>query len=118
QGNRDEARRVAGAVASLLAMAVSVLVLAGVLATPLIIDLIAPGFSGDRRALTIVLVRIFFPGAGMLVLSAWCLGVLNSHGRFFLSYTAPVIWNAAMVATMWGWGSRYAEHPLAVILAW
>ncbi|MBZ5581672.1 MAG: hypothetical protein LAQ30_05595, partial [Acidobacteriia bacterium] len=29
--------------------------------------------------LPIRLVRILFPGAGLLVLSAWCLGVLNSH---------------------------------------
>ena len=33
---------------------------------------------------------------GLLVLSAWCLGVLNSHGRFFLSYAAPVVWNLAI----------------------
>ena len=39
-------------------------------------------------------------GAGLLVLSAWCLGVLNSHRRFLLSYTAPVMWNAAMIATL------------------
>ena len=23
-----------------------------------------------------------------------------------------------MIATMWGWGGRYAQFPLAVILAW
>ncbi len=118
QGNREESRRVAGAVASLLAMAVSVLVLAGVLATPFIIDLIAPGFSGDRRALTIVLVRIFFPGAGMLVLSAWCLGVLNSHGRFLLSYSAPVAWNAVLIATLVEFGGRQSVEQLAVTYAW
>ena len=44
------------------------------------------------------LVRILFPGAGLLVLSAWCLGVLNSHRRFFLSYVAPVVWNLAIIA--------------------
>ncbi len=118
RGDREEARRVAGAVASLLAMAVSVLVLAGVLATPLIIDLIAPGFSGDRRALTIVLVRIFFPGAGMLVLSAWCLGVLNSHGRFLLSYSAPVAWNAVLIGTLIAFGGHQSVERLAVTYAW
>ena len=60
--------------------------------------LIAPGFNGEKRELTIRLVRILFPGAGLLVLSAWCLGVLNSHRRFFLSYAAPVVWNVAMIA--------------------
>jgi putative peptidoglycan lipid II flippase len=114
----EEARRTAGAVAALLALATSILVLLGVLATPYLIDLIAPGFHGEKRELTIRLVRIFFPGAGLLVLSAWCLGILNSHRRFFLSYTAPVIWNAAMVATMLEFGRRYAQVPLAGILAW
>jgi putative peptidoglycan lipid II flippase len=116
--DEDESRRVAGAVAALLALSTSVLVLIGVLATPYLIDAIAPGFSGEKRELTIRLVRILFPGAGLLVFSAWCLGVLNSHRRFFLSYTAPVIWNAAMIATMWGYGRRYPQFPLAQIVAW
>ncbi len=114
----EEARRTAGAVAALLALSTSILVLMGVLATPYLIDAIAPGFTGEKRELTIRIVRILFPGAGFLVLSAWCLGILNSHRRFFLSYTAPVIWNAAMIATMWGFGGRYAQYPLAVVLSW
>jgi putative peptidoglycan lipid II flippase len=52
------------------------------------------------------------------VLSAWCLGILNSHGRFFMSYTAPVIWNAAMIVTLIGFGGREAAFPLAETLAW
>ena len=48
RGDRDEARRVAGAVLSLLALATSVLVLLGVLLTPLLITVIAPGFDGRK----------------------------------------------------------------------
>ncbi|HLJ23160.1 MAG TPA: murein biosynthesis integral membrane protein MurJ [Candidatus Acidoferrales bacterium] len=114
----EEARRTAGAVAALLALSTSILVLIGVLATPYLIDAIAPGFSGDKRELTIRIVRILFPGAGLFVFSAWCLGILNSHRRFFLSYTAPVIWNAAMIATLWGFGARYTQYPLAIVLSW
>ena len=114
----EEARRTAGAVAALLALSTSILVLIGVLATPYLIDAIAPGFSGDKRELTIRIVRILFPGAGLFVFSAWCLGILNSHRRFFLSYTAPVIWNAAMIATLWGFGARYSQFPLAIVLSW
>jgi putative peptidoglycan lipid II flippase len=114
----EEARRTAGAVAALLALSTSILVLAGVLATPYLIDAIAPGFSGVKRELTIRIVRILFPGAGLFVFSAWCLGILNSHRRFFLSYTAPVVWNAAMIATLWGFGARYAQFPLAIVLSW
>jgi putative peptidoglycan lipid II flippase len=115
--DEEEARRTAGAVAALLALSTSILVLIGVLATPYLIDAIAPGFSGEKRELTIRLVRILFPGAGLLVFSAWCLGILNSHRRFFLSYTAPVIWNAAMIATMLGFGG-HDQFSLAAILAW
>jgi putative peptidoglycan lipid II flippase len=115
--DRREADRVAGAVASLLALVVSGLVLIGVLATPLLIAVIAPGFTGAKRELTIQIVRILFPGAGLLVLSAWCLGVLNSHHRFLLSYTAPVIWNVAMIATLMIYG-RSPLPQLAILLAW
>jgi putative peptidoglycan lipid II flippase len=114
----DEARRVAGAVAGLLSLAVSCVVLAGVLTTPWLIDLIAPGFEGARRALAIQYVRILFPGAGLLVISAWCLGVLNSHHRFFLSYAAPVAWNLAMIGVLAALGGRYDLPSLAAALAW
>src|SRR5215510_4007220 len=116
--DRREADRVAGAVAAILALLVSGLVLLGVLATPLLIDAIAPGFTGAKRDLTIQIVRILFPGAGLLVLSAWCLGVLNSHHRFLLSYAAPVMWNTAMIATLVAFGSRALLPRLAILLAW
>jgi putative peptidoglycan lipid II flippase len=98
RGEDETARRVAGAVAALLGLLTATLVVIGVAATPLLIDVIAPGFSGPTRELTIRLVRIAFPGTGLLVLSAWCLGVLNSHRRFFLSYAAPVAWNVTIIA--------------------
>jgi putative peptidoglycan lipid II flippase len=118
RGEREEADRVAGAVAAILTVAVSAIVLAGVVATPVLIAVIAPGFSGDTRALTILLVRIMFPGAGLMVMSAWCLGVLNSHHRFLISYAAPVAWNAAMIATLLAAGSRSELPRLAELLAW
>ncbi|HEY7290512.1 MAG TPA: murein biosynthesis integral membrane protein MurJ [Vicinamibacterales bacterium] len=118
RGEHEEADRVAGAVASLLALVVSGLVLVGVLATPVLIEVIAPGFSGSTRQLAIVLVRILFPAVGLTVMSAWCLGVLNSHHRFLLSYAAPVIWNAAMIVTMIAFGAGRALPDLARILAW
>src|SRR5579871_3066348 len=118
QSEKEEAGRVAGVVLSFLALATSVLVLVGVAAAPWLIDAIAPGFHGETRMLTIQLVRILFPGVGMLVFSAWCLGVLNSHRKFFLSYASPVVWNAVLVATMLLFG-RHSDLPrLAVYTAW
>jgi putative peptidoglycan lipid II flippase len=115
----DEARRVAGAVVTLLSLMVSLLVLGGVLGAPLLVDLFAPGYQGEKRDVCVSLVRIMFPGTGLLVLSAWCLGVLNSHGRFFLSYVAPVLWNAAIIAALVIEGrSTRLGYPLALAAAW
>lgn len=104
--------------AVLLGLTVSLIVLAGVLLAPWLIEVIAPGFEGEKRELTTRLVRILFPGAGLLALSAWCLGVLNSHRRFFLSYVAPVAWNVAIIAALLGFGDGMLQADLAVVAAW
>jgi putative peptidoglycan lipid II flippase len=118
KGDDEEADRVANAVLSLLALVTAIVVVTGVLSTPYLIDIIAPGFKGETRELTIRLVKILFPGAGLLVLSAWCLGVLNSHHRFFISYTAPVAWNVAIIVSLLMFGSKMGQFPLAEIAAW
>lgn len=100
KGNREEADRIASAVAAILALVAALLVLIGVTLAPVIVAVLNPGFDGEKRELTILLTRILFPGAALFVFSAWCLGILNSHGRFLLSYAAPVIWNAAMIAAL------------------
>ena len=116
----EEADRVAGAVFGLLAVTITALVALGVLATPLVVDTVADGFTGAKRELTVRLVRIIFPGTGLLVLSAWCLGVLNSHRRFFLSYAAPIAWNLAIIgALVWGGGVRdLPPARLVTYVAW
>ena len=118
RGQSAEADRVAGIVGSLLALVVSAIVALGVLLAPVLTAVVAPGFSGSKRELTVTLVRVLFPGAALLVLSAWCLGVLNSHRRFLLSYAAPVVWNVAMIATLLVWGPGSSLPQLAVWLAW
>jgi putative peptidoglycan lipid II flippase len=116
--DKEEARKTAGAIAALLMLTTSLIVLLGVLATPWLIYVIAAGFQGETRELTILLVRILFPGAGLLVASAWCLGVLNSHRKFFLSYTAPVLWNIAMIVGMITFGRGRPQNSLAIVTAW
>src|SRR6185312_4126649 len=118
EGDEKEAKHVANAVLGLLALTTSIIVLLGVLTTPYLISIIAAGFQDERRDLTIRLVRILFPGAGLLVLSAWCLGVLNSHHRFFISYTAPVVWNLSIIAALVIFGGRVGQFPLAEATAW
>jgi len=98
--DEEEAGQTAGAVAGLLVAATSVLVVIGMVAARPLTILLTPGFTGEKLDLTVSLVRIMFPGVGLLVLSAWCLAILNSHRRFFLSYVAPVLWNAAQVIVL------------------
>ncbi len=54
----------------------------------------------------------------MLAISAWCLGILNSHHKFLLSYASGVVWNAAMIATLIVFGAGTTLPRLAVLLAW
>jgi putative peptidoglycan lipid II flippase len=118
QGRQREAGRVAGAIFALLLAVAGMLTLIGVFLAPLLVSVFLPGFSGERRELSIAVSRILFPMAGVLVLSAWSLGILNSHRRFFLPYVAPVLWNAAMVATLVALGGALSPDRLVVALAW
>lgn len=119
---REEAAdRVAGAVFGLLSLATALLVVLGVAGAPWLARLVAGGYAETDPAAfakTVELTRILFPSTGLLVMSAWCLGVLNSHRRFFLSYTAPVAWNAAQIALLVAAGGRVGESRLATLLAW
>ncbi len=100
KGEREEAGRVAGAVAGLLIAVTGVLSAIGILLAGPIISLTAPGFDAEAHDLAVTLMRITTAGIALLVLSAWCLGVLNSHRQFFLSYVAPVLWNAAQIVVL------------------
>lgn len=120
EGREREASELAEAIFALLALVASVIVALGILCAPVLVSLLVPGFHGEKRDLTIALVRIVFPGTGLLVFSAWCLGVLNSHGRFFLSYASAVMMNVAMiVALVWqgGWRGQ-GTVGLAYTLSW
>ncbi|MBW3629772.1 MAG: murein biosynthesis integral membrane protein MurJ [Gemmatimonadetes bacterium] len=118
EGKEEEAGRVAGAVFALLMAVAGVLALLGVLLAPMLTDIFAPGYEGERRQLTIELARLIFPMTGVLVLSAWALGILNSHRNFFLPYFAPVIWNAAIIATLVTFGGRLDSANLVRAFGW
>lgn len=96
--DRDEADRLAGNVLGLLLAVMAGIVAVGVLLARPLALLITPGYEGERLELTVTLLRIMFPGLALLVLSAFCTGVLNSHRQFFLSYVSPVMWNATQIA--------------------
>ncbi len=116
--DHEEAEHVAAAVFGILATLCATLVLLGILAAPLLVDIIAPGFPANKRELTVKLVRILFPATGIMVMSAWCLGVLNSHRRFLLSYSASVAMNAVTIACLVSFGPHSELENLAIYLSW
>ena len=101
-GREEDAGRLAGAIASLLVLVTAVLVVVGVVLAEPLTRLLTPGFpaGSPKTELTVILVRILTPSLGFLVLSAWCLGVLNAHRRFFRAYVAPVLWNASIIIAL------------------
>ena len=118
---REAARALAQTVASLLVLLAAAGALMGYVLAPVITDVVAPGFTTTTRAITVTLVRIMFPMAGVMILSGWCLGVLNTHRRFFLSYAAPTLWNIAQIATMvtlGSWVAGWRGATLVVALGW
>lgn len=127
RGDRAAAKAVAGAVLGLLLATAGGLALVGIAFAPALTTAVAAGFDEPTRRLTITLVRLLFPMTGLMVVSAWCLGVLNTHQRFFLPYAAPALWNIAGIAALVAVGSWIAGrglpidvqlHHLALGLAW
>jgi len=111
EGRERDAGRFAGAILGLLVVgAVVVTGLGMALAEPLVRYVLARGFAGDaalvaagelpidRLPLAAQALRFALPMAAFLALSAWALGVLNSHRRFFLPYVAPTLLNIAVIS--------------------
>ena len=123
EGRAEEAGRFAGAIFGLLlALAGGLCLLGFVFAKP-IVSVLTPGWVNDaalvasgelainRFDLAVKAVRIIFPMTGILVLSAWALGILNSHRRFFLPYFAPVFWNASIIAALFAGAQWLIGEP-------
>ncbi|HXF94740.1 MAG TPA: murein biosynthesis integral membrane protein MurJ, partial [Gemmatimonadales bacterium] len=121
------ARALAGAILGLLLLGAGGLAVVGIALAPLLATALAPGFDPETRRLTVTLLRILFPMSGLMVISAWCLGVLNTHRRFFLPYAAPALWNVAGIAALVAAAAWLVTpelpptermHRLALALAW
>lgn len=120
EGREEEAGRFAGAVLGLLTVTAFSATLVGILLAPVLIPLFFPVWEPWKQQLTVRLVRILFVMTGFLAISAWALGILNSHRRFFVAYVAPVAWNVVTIGTMVVFGSVLVWGPerLVVALAW
>ena len=123
EGKDEEAGRFAGAALGILTVVAFGVALIGVLVAPVLVHVFYPRWDPEKQALTVRLVRILFPMTAVLVLSAWALGILNSHRHFFISYVAPVLWNLAMIValavfgTVLGLNAAGRDADLMVIMA-
>ncbi len=98
--DKSAARALAGSVAGLLLLAAGLMAVVGIVFAPQLTRLLAPGLAPQSRAVAVTLMRLLFPMSGLMVCSAWCLGVLNTHRRFFLPYAAPALWNVAGIVAL------------------
>jgi putative peptidoglycan lipid II flippase len=94
-----EARLFIARVAGHLSVALSILTIIGVLASPLIIFIFAPGFSHDagRDVLATEMLRLTFPYLLLISMTAMAGAVLNTYGYFGVPAFTPVLLNIAMI---------------------
>ncbi len=76
-----------------------IIFLLGLFFSPFIVNTIAPGFSDNTYAqsLTIVLFKIMLPYFGLIMITALCMGILNSMGNFGIPAAAPIVFNLVII---------------------
>ena len=105
-------------VATFLFVVLMVVAALGVLGAPLVILVVAPGFSAtpDKFALTVDLMRIVFPYIVFMSLVALAAGVLNTWSRFMLPAFTPALLNVAMILAA-VFAAPWFDPPI-LALAW
>jgi putative peptidoglycan lipid II flippase len=89
--------RVVSTIANLMLVALLVLGLIVLVAAPLIIPAITPGFSPDEWSRTVDLTRIMILSPIFLALGSLVTSVLNARGRFAAAAIAPIVYNLAII---------------------
>ncbi|WP_319408861.1 murein biosynthesis integral membrane protein MurJ [uncultured Desulfosarcina sp.] len=117
KGSREEGLRLAASALKLLLVFLSVITVIGVVAAPLIIQAVAPGFSTlpEKMALTVTLTRIMFPYTILIGLVALCMGILNALGHFAAPAIAPVLLNLAMIGAVFA-VSRFSDSETVQVI--
>ena len=99
---RAEAFKLARSAIWLTSFLLIVIAAAGMLLSPFIIQVIAPGFTGasEKFSLTVLLTRTMFPYIFFIGLVALCMGILNVLGHFAAPALAPVLLNLSMIGSV------------------
>ncbi|OIO46987.1 MAG: murein biosynthesis integral membrane protein MurJ [Parcubacteria group bacterium CG1_02_37_51] len=95
--NKDRAYELINIIISKLVLSLILISFGAILLAPLIVKLIAPGFSGETQQMTINLTRIMLISIGFFSFSNVMSGVLNSW-KVFLPYAiAPIFYNLGII---------------------
>ena len=97
---RAEAFHLARSAFRMVGIILIVITVSGVLLTPWIVKIIAPGFSAEKLSLTITLTRIMFPYIFFIGLVALSMGILNVIGHFAAPALAPALLNIAIIGAV------------------
>jgi len=110
--NHEDAREFVDAVAGTLGLLLFLLTLVGVVAAPLLVLVVAPGFIGEdgRFDLATAMLRFTFPYLLFVSMTAFAGGVLNTYGRFGAPAFTPVILNVVLIAAAL-WLAPQLEEP-------
>jgi putative peptidoglycan lipid II flippase len=112
KNDHSEARQLVDAVAGTLGLGLFVITLIGVVAAPLLVIIVAPGFVGEdgRFDLATTMTRFTFPYLFFVSLTAFAGGILNTYGRFGAPAFTPVILNVVLIASAM-WLSPHLDEP-------
>lgn len=110
--DHEEARLLVDAVAGTFGLVLFAITLVGVIAAPLLVLLVAPGFVGDdgRFDVATAMLRFTFPYLFFVSLTAFAGGILNTYGRFGAPAFTPVILNVVLIAAAM-WLAPRLENP-------
>ena len=97
---KEKAWELANLVLNLLLITLCLIVILGIVFSPYIVQLIAPGFGDEagKQELTTHLSRIMFPFLLLVALAALVMGILNTFRRFGVPALAPTMFNLGMIA--------------------
>lgn len=99
---KDAAKSFASRITTLMLIVQIVLLVLAFLAMPVVVTLLAPGFSEDpaKFDLAVTLTRITFPYLLFITLVTILSAILNAHERFAVAAAAPVLLNLSLIGAL------------------
>ncbi|RLB70979.1 MAG: murein biosynthesis integral membrane protein MurJ [Deltaproteobacteria bacterium] len=117
-GKRTEAKEIAQTAMTLTAICLTLITICGIIFSPFIISVIAPGFSAtpEKYELAVFLNRLMFPYILLISLVALAMGILNADNHFLTPALAPVLLNLCMIAAALGLTPFLGNAALALAI--